>query len=83
VLYIYMGLNTYRMATVNGAMVSLASNLSADVAESVVDLVRQIRTAEDLDNFEALVEDTHGVAVIRQPRWRVSVGSWARGYTPA
>ena len=78
-----MGLNTYRMATVNGAMVSLAFSLSADVAESVADLVRQIRNGQDLDNFEALVEDVSGVAVIRQPRWRVSVGSWARGYTPA
>lgn len=78
-----MGLNTYRMATVNGAMISIASNLSEDLAESIVDLVRQIRNGQDLDAFEALVDDVRGVAVIRRPRYRAVSGSWARGYTLA
>lgn len=68
-----------RMALINGAMVSLANTLSADVAEAVIGLVSQVKTEADLDNFEALVEDIDGVAVIRQPKFDVVAWWWSTG----
>jgi hypothetical protein len=68
-----------RMALINGAWVSFANTLSADVAEAVIGLVSQVKTEADLDNFEALVEDIDGIAVIRQPKFDVVAWWWSTG----